>query len=140
MAFGFLVEKFDLFLEVAAPSLVGRAVSLPGQRFGNWAGLALIVLGTAIIAIAAIRFLLTAKNIDSEELHPGPDRGLMWRLPFYSYLSAVPCSFTCLMRLSPRNKDGPLSFCSKTHHRWQVLAESRLGLHCQHRWRRVAAG
>jgi putative membrane protein len=72
MAFGFLVEKFDLFLEVAAPSLVGRAVSLPGQRFGNWAGLALIVLGTAIIAIAAIRFLLTAKNIDSEELHPGP--------------------------------------------------------------------
>jgi putative membrane protein len=72
MAFGFLVEKFDLFLEVAAPSLVDRAVSLPGQRFGNWAGLALIVLGTAIIAIAAIRFLLTAKNIDSEELHPGP--------------------------------------------------------------------
>ena len=48
MAFGFLVEKFDLFLEVAAPSLVGRAVSLPGQRFGNWGGLALIVLGTAI--------------------------------------------------------------------------------------------
>ena len=24
MAFGFLVEKFDLFLEVAAPSLEGR--------------------------------------------------------------------------------------------------------------------
>ncbi|HET9816784.1 MAG TPA: DUF202 domain-containing protein [Xanthobacteraceae bacterium] len=72
MAFGFLVEKFDLFLEVAAPSLAGRAVSLPGQRFGNWAGLALIVLGTAIIAIAAIRFLLTGKNIDSEELLPGP--------------------------------------------------------------------
>jgi len=29
MAFGFLVEKFDLFLEVAAPSLSGRALSLP---------------------------------------------------------------------------------------------------------------
>ena len=72
MAFGFLVEKFDLFLEVAAPSLVDSTLSLPGQRFGNFAGLALIVLGTAIVAIAAIRFRMTAKNIDSEELHSGP--------------------------------------------------------------------
>ena len=32
MAFGFIVEKFDLFLEVAAPSLVGRPLSLPGHR------------------------------------------------------------------------------------------------------------
>ncbi len=40
MAFGFIVEKFDLFLEVAAPALAGRALSLPGQKFGNAAGLA----------------------------------------------------------------------------------------------------
>jgi putative membrane protein len=72
MAFGFLVEKFDLFLELAAPSLVGRALSLPGQKFGNIAGLALIVLGTAMVATAAIRFLTTAKTIDSEEPRPGP--------------------------------------------------------------------
>jgi putative membrane protein len=70
MAFGFIVEKFDLFLEVAAPSLAGRTLSLPGQKFGNIAGLALIVLGTAMVAIAAVRFLLTAKNIDSKEAHP----------------------------------------------------------------------
>src|SRR5208282_5460252 len=31
MAFGFIVEKFDLFLELASPSLVGRTLSLPGQ-------------------------------------------------------------------------------------------------------------
>jgi Domain of unknown function (DUF202) len=42
MAFGFLVEKFDLFLELAAPSLAGRTISIPGQRFGNVAGLSLI--------------------------------------------------------------------------------------------------
>ena len=71
MAFGFLVEKFDLGLE-AAPSLVGRSASVPGQQFGNLVGLALIVLGTAMIAIAGIRFLATAKTIDSEELSPGP--------------------------------------------------------------------
>jgi putative membrane protein len=71
MAFGFIVEKFDVFLEVAAPSLAGRTLSLPGQRFGNIAGLALIVLGTAMIAIAASRFLISAKNIDSAKQHPG---------------------------------------------------------------------
>ena len=71
MAFGFLVEKFDLFLELAAPSLAGRTLSLPSQRFGNVAGLALIVVGTAMVAIATLRFLITAKNIDSEEKHPG---------------------------------------------------------------------
>jgi putative membrane protein len=71
MAFGFLVEKFDLFLELATPSLAGRTLSLPSQKFGNIAGLALIVVGTAMVAIAALRFLITAKNIDSEEKHPG---------------------------------------------------------------------
>jgi uncharacterized membrane protein YidH (DUF202 family) len=29
MAFGFLVEKFDLFLEFAGPSLAGRTLILP---------------------------------------------------------------------------------------------------------------
>ena len=72
MAFGFLVEKFDLFLELAAPSLAGRTLSLPGQKFGNIAGLALIVLGTAMVALAAARFLTTAKTIDSEEPRQGP--------------------------------------------------------------------
>jgi putative membrane protein len=72
MAFGFLVERFDLFLQIAAPSLAGRTLSLPGQRFGNVAGLTLIVVGTAMVALAAIRFVRTAKEIDSEELQPGP--------------------------------------------------------------------
>ena len=72
MAFGFLVERFDLFLDIAAPSLAGRVLSVPGQRFGNVAGLALIILGTAMVAVAAVRFLMTAKSIDSEQLERGP--------------------------------------------------------------------
>lgn len=71
MAFGFIVEKFDLFFEFAAPSLAGHMLSIPGQKFGNIVGLALIVVGTAMVAIAAIRFLLTAKNIDSEDVRHG---------------------------------------------------------------------
>jgi putative membrane protein len=71
MAFGFLVEKFDLFLEFAAPSLAGRTLSLPGQKFGNIAGLSLIVLGTAMVGIAAARFVRIAKNIDREDMRTG---------------------------------------------------------------------
>jgi putative membrane protein len=71
MAFGFVVEKFDLFLEIAAPSLAGRALSVPGQKFGNIVGLALIILGTAMVAVAAVRFLMTAKNIDSPDQRHG---------------------------------------------------------------------
>jgi putative membrane protein len=71
MAFGFLIEKFDLFLEIAAPSLVGRVLSVPGQRFANIAGLSLIILGTAMIAIAGSRFFKTAKLIDSKKMLPG---------------------------------------------------------------------
>jgi putative membrane protein len=70
MAFGFLVEKFDLFLEIAAPSLTGRTLSLTGQRYGNIAGLALIICGMVMIALAAIRFVATAKSIDSRDEIP----------------------------------------------------------------------
>jgi putative membrane protein len=72
MAFGFLVERFDLFLAIAAPSLTGRTLWLTGSKLGNQAGLALVVVGTAIVVIAAIRFVNTAKAIDSEKLLRGP--------------------------------------------------------------------
>lgn len=68
MAFGFLVEKFDLFLEIAAPSLSGRRLSIPGEKFGNAAGLTLIVIGMVIIVVAATRYLITAKHIDSPDV------------------------------------------------------------------------
>src|SRR5690348_9916313 len=71
MAFGFLVEKFDLFLEIAAPSLSGRQLSVPGQMFANFVGLSLIVVGTGMVAVAAIRFLQIAKHIDTPHSLPG---------------------------------------------------------------------
>jgi putative membrane protein len=67
MAFGFLVEKFDLFLKFAAISVVGRLPHAPNRQVGGWAGLALIFLGLAIVGIATGRFLKTAKDIDSPD-------------------------------------------------------------------------
>ena len=67
MAFGFLVERFDLFLESVAPSLAGRSLSSLGQKFGHTAGLALIIAGTLMTALAMLRFLRYRKTIDLDE-------------------------------------------------------------------------
>ncbi len=74
MAFGFIVEKFDLFLEIAAPSLTGRTLSVPGQKFGNVAGLMLIILGTIMVILAAVRFVANARAIERAELFRGAGR------------------------------------------------------------------
>jgi putative membrane protein len=42
MAFGFLVEKFDLFLRIASESLATRTRPVGSQIVGNVAGLLLI--------------------------------------------------------------------------------------------------
>jgi uncharacterized membrane protein YidH (DUF202 family) len=45
MAFGFLVERFDLFLQIAGQTLARRTLSPTGQLAGNVVGLILIGLG-----------------------------------------------------------------------------------------------
>jgi putative membrane protein len=66
MAFGFLIERFDLFLRYLAPQLAQRQLAPHGQAFANWAGLAFIVLGVAMIGLAGLRFRKTAKEIESD--------------------------------------------------------------------------
>jgi putative membrane protein len=83
MAFGFLVEKFDLFLRIAGAggptSTTGSAIGAgtkvvpgSGQFVGDVAGLLLILLGGAMMALAAIRFRKTARDIDAREVVPSP--------------------------------------------------------------------
>jgi len=70
MAFGFLVEKFDLFLEAMGSSLSGRLISPRGEMVGNIAGLLLILLGGVTMLLATVRFRRTALAISSEETKP----------------------------------------------------------------------
>jgi putative membrane protein len=67
MAFGFVIERFDLFLQVIAPQLAGRQLSGHGQAFANVAGLAFIAIGVIMIGLASFRFFKTGKDIESEE-------------------------------------------------------------------------
>ncbi len=71
MAFGFVIERFDLFLKVIAPQTAQGQVSPHGQIFANVAGLAFIAIGVAMIVIAGLRFVRTAKDIDSDNEVPG---------------------------------------------------------------------
>lgn len=77
IAFGFLVERFDLFILTMAD-----AVSVPGagrdrlealsHSFGRGAGEALIVVGIVFILVATIRFVRTGVLLDDAKVHaPG---------------------------------------------------------------------
>jgi putative membrane protein len=71
MAFGFVIEKFDLFLKFAQ---VSTAPQLPHQLhdpLATLAGLVLMGLGAVVMGMATRRFLRTAKDIDSGELKQG---------------------------------------------------------------------
>jgi putative membrane protein len=72
MAFGFLVERFDLFIRFASREIGASTATPQARNVADWAGLAFVLMGIAMIAIAALRFFQTAKQIDSEESIVGP--------------------------------------------------------------------
>ena len=74
MAFGFLVERFDLFLQIAGQTMARRALSPTGQLVGNISGLILIGLGAGMMVLAIVRFRRITTEIDSEQMLPGPDQ------------------------------------------------------------------
>ncbi|HEX3953078.1 MAG TPA: DUF202 domain-containing protein [Stellaceae bacterium] len=76
MAFGFLVEKFDLFLRIAGQSQAARSAPPGGPAVGNVAGLLLILLGGAMVVFATLRFRKTARDIEAEEMRTGPGERL----------------------------------------------------------------
>ena len=67
MAFGFLIERFDLFLRFATPDLAKSPITAHREWFANAAGMAFLLLGIGMIAIAAWRYFRIGKLIDAEE-------------------------------------------------------------------------
>jgi putative membrane protein len=74
IAFGFVIEKFNLFVLTVA-----NADSLAAQRrlqlerlsgpFGRYDGLALILFGLVLVVVAARRFVRTERLLDDQEAH-----------------------------------------------------------------------
>ena len=74
IAFGFVIEKFNLFVLTMANANsldAGRRLQLErlSGPLGRYDGLALILLGIAIVVVAATRFVRTGQLLDDEETH-----------------------------------------------------------------------
>ncbi len=73
IAFGFVIEKFNLFLLTIASGAVGdaaqRAHELQSRPLGRYEGLAFMFGGVAIVALATTRFVRTTRLLDDSETH-----------------------------------------------------------------------
>ncbi|CCD90989.1 conserved membrane hypothetical protein [Bradyrhizobium sp. ORS 375] len=67
MAFGFLIERFDLMLSAAGLATDAAAPRGPARQLANIVGLSTIAMATLLFVLATIRFLRSAAMIDSEE-------------------------------------------------------------------------
>jgi putative membrane protein len=75
IAFGFVIEKFNLFvLTMASASSLDAGHRLQLERvsgpLGRYDGLALVLVGLALIVTAAVRFVRTGWRLDDQETHP----------------------------------------------------------------------
>jgi putative membrane protein len=74
IAFGFVVEKFNLFvLTLAEANAIDAARRAQLEKFSgsfsHYDGLALILVGIAIIGISLVRFIRTTRMIDDQQTH-----------------------------------------------------------------------
>jgi len=74
IAFGFVIEKFNLFILTIADSAIGEASKrmkferLAGP-FGHYEGVALMFAGVALIILATFRFVRITRRLDDAEMH-----------------------------------------------------------------------
>jgi inner membrane protein YidH len=71
VAFGFLIERFDLFLRFAARD-VAHAAAPAHANAANFIGILFVIIGLAMFVISAVRFFRTEKAIDAPEEVRGP--------------------------------------------------------------------
>jgi len=78
VAFGFVVERLNFFMLMladSAPTAAGRRLwsDRLSTPLGRYDGLALILVGIALIVIAAVRFARTTRQIDDPLPRAVPD-------------------------------------------------------------------
>jgi putative membrane protein len=73
IAFGFVIEKFNLFLLTMATALGGelqrsKLAALSG-RMGRYDGLVLILGGLVLVVLSTVRFVRTTRLLDDTQVH-----------------------------------------------------------------------
>jgi uncharacterized membrane protein YidH (DUF202 family) len=76
MAFGFVVEKFSLFVKQMAYYL-GKETSPPSQGYSSTIGIVLVGLGVLMGVLAFIRYKKVERQIDDDSYHPSVILGVL---------------------------------------------------------------
>jgi putative membrane protein len=102
IAFGFVIERFNLFLLTIASATsaeAGRRLQVEGLLgpFGRFDGLALILVGMALIVVAAARFVRTGRLLDDEEMHAAA--GVRAELILSAALALIVAAFSTYLAL-----------------------------------------
>ena len=82
MGFGFVVERFELFLRVMA----GEPVALEHRGFSFWIGVTLLVCGSGAAIVSALQFKHTLRSLGPEEI---PRGYALWTGPLLNYALAA---------------------------------------------------
>jgi len=69
MAFGFLIEKFDLFISYLGKE-IGNAEQFHSSLSAEISGLLLFIVGILIVITATVRFFTYKKSIEADESIP----------------------------------------------------------------------
>src|SRR5438128_839175 len=102
IAFGFVIEKFNIFVLTMANtgSLdAGRRLQLErlSGPLGRYDGLALILLGIALVVVSTARFIRTGRSLDDQETHSLG--GVRAELLFSTVLASIVAGFSTYLAL-----------------------------------------
>jgi putative membrane protein len=102
MGFGFVVERFDLFLRASPIVIAAQTTTSHNLRLGELAGLALMAAGLAIVVLSMVRLVRTTREIDDPTAHKGPGERLDVALALLVFLVGAALfgylTFTLLVR------------------------------------------
>jgi putative membrane protein len=76
IAFGFVLERFDIFLHTIVRTL-GETPQASLSHGGREAGVALVVAGLITLGLATWRFVVTSRRISNEQILPYDARGAL---------------------------------------------------------------
>jgi putative membrane protein len=67
MGFGFVVERFGLFLRM----VTNQPLSVPQRGFSLWLGVALLLLGAVVSVVSALQFRAVVRGLGAKEIPHG---------------------------------------------------------------------
>jgi putative membrane protein len=79
MAFGFVVERFALFLKQVSYFL-GREVTIPSGGYSSFFGIFLVILGTFLGLLAFVRYRKVERQINEDTYQPSSVLAVMLTL------------------------------------------------------------